>query len=139
MTTTQEFLEQIANDIKGAHENNLLDWDIRAEVPNEEIEESKSAIAIIHLNQQDEIIQGNKTLKLDTALTGQIIFGDLTKEQVIAELKELEITVNNYFSDISYRNVLDAVLLECNVGLLEFGSDELYLNFTLPLEMYVQF
>lgn len=117
----------------------MLDWDIRGEIPNEEIDETKNAIAIFHLNNQDEVIQGNKTLKLDVALTGQIIFGNLTKEEVIEELKELEITVNNYFSDISYRNVLDAVLLECNVGLLEFGTDELYLNFTIPLEMYVQF
>lgn len=139
MTTTQEFLQQIANDINEALTETILDWDIRGEIPNEEIDETKNAIAIFHLNNQDEVIQGNKTLKLDVSLTGQIIFGNLTKEEVIEELKELEITVNNYFLDISYRNVLDAVLLECNVGLLEFGTDELYLNFTLPLEMYVQF
>lgn len=135
MTTLNELLEELAKELN----SRLTNWEVLAEIPNNEILENKNMIAILHMTANDEVIKGNKTFRLDLALTGQIMMQEFTKEFIIEQIKEIELTVANFCKELHYTEAKDCVLIEGTSDLCEYGQSDIYMNFTVPFELIVQF
>lgn len=139
MTTTTDFLIAIANELTETQPESAFRWCIRGEIPNEEIDENKNLIAVLHLTAQDEVIPRNKTLRLSCSLTGQVLVGEYTVEAIKREIELLELHFNEYLLDAHFKEVEDAILIEANANGVETSTENLYLNFSIPCEIVAQF
>lgn len=139
MTTVNEALNYIAEELKKKQPESFFYWDIRAEIPNEEIVENKNLIAILHLKSQEEIIHKNRTMRLYADITGQILVKEYSNDIVRNEVKLFEEYIQNFTSSLGYTEILNVIIIEANSGLIETGSDSIYLTFNLPLEFVIQF
>lgn len=135
MTTLNELLEALAKEIN----SRLTNWEVLAEIPENEILENKSMIAILHMTENVEVIKGNKTFQLDLSLTGQIMLKEHEKQFIVEQVKELEQTVASFCKELHYSELLDCVLIEGTSELIEYGTSDIYMNFTVPFEIIVQF
>lgn len=135
MTTLNELLEELASELN----NRLTNWDVLAEIPNDEILENKNMIAILHMTENEEVIKGNKTFRLDLAMTGQIMLKEYEKQFIVEQVKELEQTVATFCKELHYSEILHCVLIEGTSNLIEYGTSDIYMNFTIPFELIVQF
>lgn len=135
MTTLNELLEELAKELN----SRLKNWEVLAEIPENEILENKNQIAILHMTENDEVIKGNKTFQLDLSLTGQIMLKEHEKQFIVEQVKELEQTVATFCKELHYSELLDCVLIEGTSELIEYGTSDIYMNFTVPFEIIVQF
>ena len=140
MTTVRSFLKKIAFELSEQQPiDSNRDWDFRAEVPTDEIDENKTLIAVLHLTSQNEVVKFNHTLALDCSLTGQILIGEMTQAEVMDEVQEIWVAVQEYLLDVSMMPVEDAILLQATTGGVETGVDGYYINFSIPITFYAQF
>ncbi len=139
MTNLNEALNQIAVDLKKNQPESTFHWDIRGEIPNEEIDENKNLIAILHLKTQDEIIPNNKTMRIFADLSGQILIREYSNETIKKEVAQIEEYIQGFISSLYFYEVQDALILEANSSMIETATDEIYLTFNLPLEFVIQF
>lgn len=138
MTTNTELLNELAAQIP-YNPSADLEWIIRGELGNDEIETDKSLIAVLHLVGQNEVVQGNFTLALDLALSGQVLIGTATISDLRKEVEKLYNSVASWLRDFSYTGVLDAIVIEGKMsGNLESGVDGLYYTFSMPITLIVQ-
>lgn len=135
MTTLNELLEALASELN----NRLTNWEVLAEIPENEILENKNQVAILHMTENDEVIKGNKTFRIDLSLTGQIMLKEHEKQFIVEQVKELEQTVATFCKELHYSEILDCVLIEATASLIEYGTSDIYMNFTIPFELIVQF
>lgn len=139
MTTNTELLNELAAQIP-YNPSADLEWIIRGELGNDEIETDKSLIAVLHLVGQNEVVQGNFTLALDLALSGQVLIGTGTISDLRKEVEKLYNSVASWVRDFSYTAVLDAIVIEGKMsGNLESGVDGLYYTFSMPITLIVQY
>ena len=138
MTTLTELLKEIAEDWTKNQTSSLFHWDVRHEIPNETADENKNLLAVLHVNGKSEVIKGNKTFEVDCSLTGQVLIAEYTNEQVLNEVKELELFVSNWCSEKHYTEILDAVLIEAMTETNDVSIDGVYLTFNLPMTFIVQ-
>lgn len=116
-----------------------LNWIIRAEVDTDEIDENQNLIALMQCVNQSELIYDNGTYKLDCNLTGQILIGALTTEEIDAELHAVYQSLFDYIKLLNYSNCDGAIVMDATIRNLELGVDNLYYTFTIPFTLYVQF
>lgn len=135
MTTLNELLEALASELN----SRLTNWEVLAEIPENEILENKNQIAILHMTANDELIKGNKTFRLDLSVTGQIMLKEHAKQFIVEQVKELEMTVATFCKELYYSELLDCVLIEATCSLVEYGTSDIYMNFSIPFELIVQF
>lgn len=135
MTTLNELLEELAKELN----SRLTNWEVLAEIPENEILENKNQIAILHMTANEELIKGNKTFRLDLSVTGQIMLKEHAKQFIVEQVKELEMTVATFCKELHYSELLDCVLIEANCSLVEYGASDIYMNFSIPFELIVQF
>ena len=139
MTTNTELLNELAAQIP-YDPSAELEWIIRGELATDEIETDKSLIAVLHLIGQSEVVQGNYTLALDVALSGQAIIGTASIYDLRKEVERLYNSVAVWLRGFRYSEVLDAVVIEGRPnGNLESGVDGLYYTFTIPFALIVQY
>lgn len=140
MTTVTSFLKKIASELSAQQPaDSIKKWDFRAEVPNDEIDENKTLIAVLHMTSQNEVVKFNYTLHLNCSLTGQILIGEMTQEEVMEEVHTIWATAVEYLTPISMKPVEDAILLQAVTGGVETGVEGYYINFSIPIDFYVQF
>lgn len=139
MTNLNEALNQIAAELKKNQPESIFHWDIRGEIPNEQIDENKNLIAILHLKSQDEIIPNNKTMRIFADLSGQILIREYSNETIKKEVAQIEEYIHGFISTLNFYEVEDALILEANSSMIETATDEIYLTFNLPLEFVIQF
>lgn len=139
MTTNTDLLNALAAQIPYDPSASLA-WIIRGELGSDEIETDKSLIAVLHLIGQNEVVQGNFTLALDCALSGQIIIGTATISEIKKEVEKLYNSVALWLKEFRYTEVLESVVIEGKPsGNLESGVDGLYYTFTIPFTLIVQY
>lgn len=139
MTTNTDLLNALAEQIP-YDPSASLGWIIRGELGSDEIETDKSLIAVLHLIGQNEVVQGNFTLALDCALSGQVIIGTATISEIKKEVEKLYNSVALWLNEFRYTEVLDSVVIEGKPsGNLESGVDGLYYTFTIPFTLIVQY
>lgn len=139
MTTNTDLLNALAAQIPYDPSASLA-WIIRGELGSDEIETDKSLIAVLHLIGQNEVVQGNFTLALDCALSGQVIIGTATISEIKKEVEKLYNSVALWLKEFRYTEVLDSVVIEGKPsGNLESGVDGLYYTFTIPFTLIVQY
>jgi hypothetical protein len=140
MTTVTSFLKEIASELSAQQPaDSIRKWDFRSEVPNDEIDENKTLIAVLHMTSQEEIVKFNHTLRLYCSLTGQILIGEMTQEEAMEEVQKIWLTIQEYLMPISMKPVEDAILLQATTGGVETGVEGYYINFSIPIDFYVQF
>lgn len=139
MTTNTDLLNALAKQIPYDPSASLA-WVIRGELGSDEIETDKSLIAVLHLIGQNEVVQGNFTLDLDCALSGQVIIGTATINEIKKEVEKLYNSVALWLKEFRYTEVLESVVIEGKPsGNLESGVDGLYYTFTIPFTLIVQY
>lgn len=139
MTTNTDLLNALAAQIPYDPSASLA-WIIRGELGSDEIETDKSLIAVLHLIGQNEVVQGNFTLALDCALSGQVIIGTATISEIKKEVEKLYNSVALWLKEFRYTEVLESVVIEGKPsGNLESGVDGLYYTFTIPFSLIVQY
>lgn len=139
MTTNTDLLNALAAQIPYDPSASLA-WIIRGELGSDEIETDKSLIAVLHLIGQNEVVQGNFTLALDCALSGQVIIGTATISEIKKEVEKLYNSVALWLKEFRYTEVLESVVIEGKPsGNLESGVDGLYYTFTIPFTLIVQY
>lgn len=139
MTTNTDLLNALAAQIPYDPSASLA-WIIRGELGSDEIETDKSLIAVLHLIGQNEVVQGNFTLALDCALSGQVIIGTATISEIKREVEKLYNSVALWLKEFRYTEVLESVVIEGKPsGNLESGVDGLYYTFTIPFTLIVQY
>lgn len=139
MTTNTNLLNEICASIPYDPSANL-EWKIRGELSSDDIETDNSLIAVLHLIGQNEVIQGNFTMSLDCAISGQVVIGTATISDIKNEVEKLYNTVAEWVKGYNYTEILDAVIIEARMnGNLECGIDGLYYTFTIPINLIVQY
>lgn len=139
MTTNTDLLNTLAAQIPYDPSASLA-WIIRGELGSDEVETDKSLIAVLHLIGQNEVVQGNFTLALDCALSGQVIIGTATISEIKKEVEKLYNSVALWLKEFRYTEVLEGVVIEGKPsGNLESGVDGLYYTFTIPFTLIVQY
>lgn len=73
-------------------------------------------------------------------MTGQILVQEYSKKTIEEDLLQLQQSLNELAS-MSKMVCLPSglVMIDMNVGLMEQGEDGIYMNFTVPIEVFVQF
>lgn len=135
--TTKTLMKLIADLLPNQGET--LNWVIRGEIGDDDIDENKNMIAVVHCASQEEIIYNNFTFKLSCALTGQVLLNALTPEQIHDETTALYKALVSLIGSLKYTELGDSTVLEGTVGVLETDTNELYWNFSVPFTLYVQF
>ena len=139
MTTNSELLNRLAEHIP-YNPSASLEWIIRGELGSDEVETDKSLIAVLHLISQNEVVQGNFTMQMDLALSGQALIGTASISELRKEVEKLYNSVAVWLREFRYTEVLEAVVIEGkHNGNLESGTDGLYFTFTIPFTLIVQF
>lgn len=139
MTSITDLFIEVAKQITETQPQSTFTWDVRGEIPNVEIDENKHLIGVLHLNSQEEVIKGNRTMRLDAAITGQILIGEHNQETIKKEVEQLEHHVLSYLTQMRYTPILDAIIITASCDCIETGADGVYLTFNLPLEIIAQF
>ena len=139
MTSITDLFIEVAKQITETQPQSTFTWDVRGEIPNAEIDENKHLIGVLHLNSQEEIIKGNRTMRLDAAITGQVLIGEHEQQTIKNEVETLEQHVLTFLSQMKYTPILDAVLITASCDCIETGADGVYLTFNLPVEIIAQF
>jgi hypothetical protein len=114
-------------------------WILRGEVTNEEIDENKNGIAVIHVNKQEEIVYHNHTYRLEGALTGQILLNSLTPDEIDQKVENITNALIIYIKALKYTEIDNCVLLEGISGNVATETDEIYFTFSIPFTVYAQF
>lgn len=116
-----------------------LNWIIRGEADSESVDENKNMIAVTHCINQEEIVYGNFSYKLQCALTGQILLNALTPEEVNDEVSTLFNALATYIKSLRYTDCDGAIVMDATCGMLSTETDELYYSFSIPFTLFAQF
>lgn len=135
--TTKSLMKYVASQLP--KQGISLNWDIRGEIGNENVDENKTLIAVCHCANQSEIIYNNFTFKLDCALTGQILLNALTTDKIEEEVNALYDAIATYTKNLKYTDCNGPVVMQGTCGALSVDVDSLYYTFSVPFTLYTQF
>lgn len=137
--TTTDFINELAKYINDNQPESLFTWDIRGEIPEDEADDNKNLIAVLHMLTQQEIIKGNYTYKLELALTGSALIGEYAKIDIINEVAALGNYLIQEAQKLTYADIGGVIIIEASPQLVQTSADGVYINFNIPLEVICQF
>lgn len=126
----------IANQLQSQVDNF---WILRGEITNEEIDENKNGIAVVHVDKQEEIVYRNYTYRLEGALTGQIMLNAMTVAEIDQKVENITHALITYIKSLKYTEVESCVLIEGKAGNVATDTDEIYFTFSIPFTVFAQF
>lgn len=135
--TTKSLMKYIAGQLPS--QGVEMQWDIRGEIGDQEVDENKTLIAVCHCANQSEIVYNNFTFRLDCALTGQILLNALSEEEIETEVNALYDSLALYIKSLKYTNCEGPIVMQGTTGALSVDKDSLYYIFTIPFTLFTQF
>lgn len=143
MTTITKFLDLLAIGLSEQQDMDanvyVREWCFRGTLPNDEVDENKTLLAVLHCTSQDEVVKFNHTLRLDCNLTGTILIGEMTTGDVQDEVMKIFSAAQLYFKSLAMQPIEDAILLQAIAHGVQTEIDGYYMSFTIPVEIYAQF
>lgn len=118
--------------------NSTLRWDFRGEV-GDMVEYDRTLIGILSFSDSQEEIYGNRTQRLTGQLQGQIMVEQMTTAEIYTMLDQMQAILYDYIGTLRYTEIGDAVVIQGTCDSILTHNNGEYWDFTLPMEIIVQF
>lgn len=99
----------------------------------------RTMIGIVSFNTSSEEVYGNRTQRMDGQLTGQIMIEQLTNEEVLKVLNDMQRILYDYIKSMRYTELGDAVIIQGTCDSIITQQKTPYYEFVMPIQLIVQF
>lgn len=139
METLQSFSNKLAQNLTDLEpEPSEVKWDIRGEIGDPQVYD-RTLIAIVSFESSTEELYGNRTQRLNGAITGQIMTEQMSNDEIYEALDNFQSIIYEYLSGLRYTEIGDSEVLQATCDSVLTAPKGNYWNFQLPIELIVQF